>query len=92
MDDVVAAIRYVQAHAVQWNIDVSRIGIAGGSTGACSSLCRALKGGNAPKIRAFFANSPQASIGAECRGFFHADTRADFLSCLAERGRRNLQK
>ena len=62
MDDAVAAIRYVQAHAAEWNIDVSRIGLTGGSAGACSSLYCALVEGNALGIRAVLANNPQTSL------------------------------
>lgn len=62
LDDAVAAIRYVQAHAAEWNIDVSRIGLTGGSAGACSSLYCALMDGNALGIRAVLANNPQTSL------------------------------
>ena len=62
LDDAVAAIRYVQAHADEWNLDVSRIGLTGGSAGACSSLYCALMDGNALGIRAVLAHSPQTSL------------------------------
>jgi len=62
MDDAVAAIRFVQAHADEWNIDVSRIGLTGGSAGACSSLYCALVDGNALGIYAVYAQSPQTSL------------------------------
>ena len=62
LDDAVAAIRYVQAHAAEWNIDVSRIGLTGGSAGACSSLYCALMDGNALGIRAVLANNPQTTL------------------------------
>ncbi len=62
LDDAVAAVRYVQAHADEWNIDVSRIGLTGGSAGACSSLYCALLDGNALGIRAVYAVRPQTSL------------------------------
>ena len=37
LDDAVAAIRFIQAHADEWKIDVTRMGLTDGSAGACSS-------------------------------------------------------
>ena len=62
LDDAVAAIRFVQAHAAEWNIDPTRIGLTGGSAGACSSLYAAFQGDNALGIRGVMVNSPQTSI------------------------------
>ena len=62
LDDAVAAIKLVQAKAAEWNIDPTRIGLTGGSAGACSSLYASLQGDNALGIRAVLANSPQTSL------------------------------
>ena len=37
LDDAVAAIRFIQAHADEWKIDVTRMELTDGSAGACSS-------------------------------------------------------
>ena len=62
LDDAIAAIRFVQAHADEWNIDVRRLGLTGGSAGACSSLYAGLWNDCALGIRAVLANSPQTSL------------------------------
>ncbi len=36
--DAARAIQFVRSHAKQWNIDSERIGLTGGSAGACTSL------------------------------------------------------
>lgn len=38
LQDAVRALQFVRNKAVEWNIDKNRIGAAGGSAGACSSL------------------------------------------------------
>ena len=38
LDDAARALQFVRSKAVEWNIDEARIGAAGGSAGACSSL------------------------------------------------------
>jgi len=62
LDDAVSAITFIKAHAKDWNVDVTRIGLTGGSAGACSSLYASLQGDNALGIRAVFTGSPQTSI------------------------------
>ena len=62
LDDAVAAIEYVKAHADAWGLDVGRIGLTGGSAGACSSLYASLQGDCALGIRALLVHSPQTSI------------------------------
>jgi acetyl esterase/lipase len=62
LDDAVAAIKFVQDHAEAWGIDPARIGLTGGSAGACSSLYASLQGDNALGIRAVCVNHPQTSI------------------------------
>jgi len=62
LDDVVEAIQYVVVHAKTWNIDSTRIGLAGGSAGACSALYSALLNGNAFGICAVYAASPQTTL------------------------------
>ena len=46
LDDCENALRFVKAHAAEWNLDTSRIGLAGGSAGACTALYLALKDDN----------------------------------------------
>lgn len=62
VSDAVAAIRYIQAHADEWNTDVTRIALTGGSAGACSSLIISLADANALGIRAVAAMVPQTSL------------------------------
>ena len=38
MDDAARALQFVRSKAAEWNIDKTRIGAAGGSAGACTSL------------------------------------------------------
>lgn len=38
LDDAARALQFVRSKATEWNIDTKRIGAAGGSAGACSSL------------------------------------------------------
>ncbi len=38
LDDAARALQFVRSKAAEWNLDKSRIGAAGGSAGACSSL------------------------------------------------------
>ena len=52
LDDCEAALRFVKDHAEEWNLDVSRLGLAGGSAGGCTALYLALKDGNVHGVRA----------------------------------------
>ena len=61
LGDAVAALAFVKAHADDWGIDASRIGLVGGSAGAGSALYAAMQGDNALGIYAVAANSPQTS-------------------------------
>ena len=93
LDDAVEAIRFVQAHAAEWNVDPKRVGLAGGSAGACSSLYASLQGGNALGIKAILAQSPQTSLDPKetkewipnARYGGHAFGYPDFASWLAHR-------
>ena len=93
LDDAVAAIKLVQAKAAEWNIDPTRIGLTGGSAGACSSLYASLQGDNALGIRAVLANSPQTSLDPQetkewipnARYGAHAFGYGSFESWLAHR-------
>ena len=38
LDDAIAAIRFIQTHADEWKIDVTRMELTDGSAGTCSSL------------------------------------------------------
>ena len=62
LDDCENALRFVKAHAAEWNLDVSRIGLAGGSAGACTALYLALKDGNMHGIRAVAPIIAQTSM------------------------------
>ena len=62
LDDCENALRFVKAHADEWNLDVSRIGLAGGSAGACTALYLALKDGNMHDIRAVAPIIAQTSM------------------------------
>ena len=62
LDDCENALRFVKAHADEWNLDVSRIGLAGGSAGACTALYLALKDGNMHGIRAVAPIIAQTSM------------------------------
>ena len=62
LDDAVAAIRLVQARAREWNVDPRRIGLTGGSAGACSSLYASLQDDCSLGIRAVLAMRPQTSL------------------------------
>ena len=62
LDDAVAAIQHVKDHADRWGLDVTRIGLTGGSAGACSSLYAALQGDCALGVRAVLTHSPQTTL------------------------------
>ena len=62
LDDAVAAIRFVQDHAKEWNIDPTRVGLTGGSAGACSSLFVSFQGDNALGVKAIQVGSPQTTL------------------------------
>ena len=62
LDDCEAALRFVKDHATEWNIDVSRLGLAGGSAGACTSLYLALKDNNVHGVRALAPIIAQTSM------------------------------
>lgn len=61
--DAVAAVDFVRANAEKWNIDTSKIGLAGGSAGACSALYAALSGKSDVAFVAVFI--PQTSLDPE---------------------------
>ena len=62
LDDCENALKFVKAHAAEWNLDVSRIGLAGGSAGACTALYLALKDDNALGVRAVAPIIAQTSM------------------------------
>ena len=62
LDDCEAALRFVKDHAAEWNIDVSRLGLAGGSAGACTALYLALKDNNVHGVRALAPIIAQTSM------------------------------
>ena len=62
LDDAVAAIKFVQAHAKDWNVDPTRIALTGGSAGACSSLYASFQGDNALGVKAILVHSPQTTL------------------------------
>ena len=62
VDDVAAAIRFLKSSSDTWGLDVSRIGLAGGSAGACTVLILAYRNGNDLGIRAIAPIVPQTSM------------------------------
>ena len=62
LDDCEAAVRFVKAHAKDWNLDVSRLALAGGSAGACTALYLGLKDGNALGVAALGPIIAQTSL------------------------------
>ena len=62
LDDCENALRFVKAHAAEWNLDMTRIGLAGGSAGACTALYLALKDDNVHGIRAVAPIIAQTSM------------------------------
>lgn len=58
-DDAVAAVRFVQANADKWDVDVTRIGLVGSAAGASLSLSAALQDDSLLGVRAIFAEAPQ---------------------------------
>lgn len=58
--DAVAAVNFVKANAEKWNIDPVKIGLAGGSAGACSALYATLSGKAEVEFVAAFI--PQTSL------------------------------
>ena len=62
IDDAIAAVRHILAHASEWKIDPAHIGLTGGSAGACSSLIASLSDDNALGIRAVCVQSPQTTL------------------------------
>ena len=62
LDDILAAVKFVQSKAKEWNLDLSRVGLMGGSAGAHSSLVLALTDNNALGVRAIYPIRPQTSM------------------------------
>jgi acetyl esterase/lipase len=62
LDDVFAAIRFIRSKAEEWNLDISRIGLTGGSAGACASLIASLTEDNIFGIKAVYMQYPQTSL------------------------------
>ena len=95
LDDAEAAVRFVKAHAKEWNLDVSRLALAGGSAGACTALYLGLKDDNALGVVALgpiIAQTsldpretrdwiPNATYGAHAFGFRNFD---DWLAHRAD--------
>ena len=62
LDDAVSAVAFVKAHAGEWHIDENRIGLAGGSAGACSSLYAAFQGDCALGVKAIQIGIAQTTL------------------------------
>ena len=62
LDDCEAAVRFVKAHAKDWNLDVSRLALAGGSAGACTALYLGLEDDNALGVAALGPIIAQTSL------------------------------
>jgi alpha-L-fucosidase 2 len=55
IDDVEAAVRYVKAHAVEYNIDPDRLALVGESAGGQLAAMAVLRGGTAGSVKAVVA-------------------------------------
>ena len=62
MDDIMAAVRFVRSKAKEWNIDLNRMALSGGSAGGCAALHVALSNDNALGIKAVYADAPQTTL------------------------------
>jgi len=62
LDDCENALKFVKANAARWNFDLNRIGLAGGSAGACSALYVALKDDCAAGVKAVAPIIAQTSM------------------------------
>ena len=62
LEDAIAAMRCIKDNAAKWNIDVSRIGVIGGSAGACTALYLSLRNENDFGIRAVAPAIAQTSL------------------------------
>jgi len=62
IDDVEAALCFLKSRADEWGLDISRLGISGGSAGACTSLILAYRGDNALGVKALAPIIPQTSL------------------------------
>ena len=60
--DAISAVKYVIGHAAKWKIDPKRIGLTGGSAGACSTLIASLSNDNELGVRAVLARIPQTTL------------------------------
>ena len=93
LDDCENALKFVKAHAAEWNLDLNRIGLAGGSAGACSALYLALKDDCAHGVKAVAPIIAQTSMDpAEMREWIpdsrygaHAFGYRGFADWLAHR-------
>ncbi len=65
LDDAVSAVEFVKAHAGEWHVDESRIGLTGGSAGGCSTLYAALQGDNALGVKAIQVGIAQTTLDPE---------------------------
>ena len=98
--DAVSAINFVKSKAAQWNIDAGKIGLAGGSAGACSALYAALSGkADVAFVAAFIPQTsldpaqmrawiPEINYGAHAFGFDNfnkwLEKRADVEKYIAQ--------
>ena len=62
MDDIAAAIRRLKAGAEPLGIDAARLGLVGGSAGACAALSLSLSGGNPLGVKFVAALYPQTTL------------------------------
>ena len=93
LDDCEKALGFVKAHAGEWNIDMSRLGLAGGSAGACTALYLSLKDDCSSGVKAVAPIIAQTSMDpAEMRAWIpnsrygaHAFGYARFDDWLAHR-------
>jgi len=92
LGDAAEALRFLRANAERWNLDMTRLAVAGGSAGACTALWLGLSGAGGP-VQYVGANFGQTSLDpAQLREWLpkltygsHAFGCKDFAEWLARR-------
>jgi acetyl esterase/lipase len=83
VQDVACAVRWIKAHAAQYHVDASRIGITGGSAGGNLALMVAV----APELWDADTNRPYAEFDSRVKAVVNYCGPTDYLTMLrAKRG------
>ena len=62
MDDVREAMRFIRLKAADWNLDLDRLVLSGGSAGGCAALYIALSDDNEFGVKAVYVDAPQTTL------------------------------